>query len=155
MSIYRSWLFLYLLLAASFPLVAQQGPSSLTVIQPCRLFDSRVLPGGQPLQPGTTYQIQARGSCAIPEEANAIFFTVAATGAASVGNVKVWASDLTEPLAPTMSFRGYGTDTSASFSRLCAPPLVECSAVDLSIRPSFAAAHVILDVVGFTEPLPE
>lgn len=140
------------LVAAVGLLNAQQGPSTVTVIQPCRLFDSRELPGGQPLQNGITYQIQARGQCGIPESANAIFVTVVTTGADAAGHLTVWASDLTQPAASTMNFRGNGADSSATFSRLCAPPLLECSEVDLSFRISTSPTHVILDVVGYTEP---
>lgn len=155
MSIHRSLWFVCLLFASSFSLAAQQGNSNLTVVQPCRLFDSRDLPGGQPLQNGTTYQIQARGYCGIPEEANAVFLTVTATGASTPGHLTVWASDLVQPPASTMNYRGGGADSSATFSRLCAPPLLECSDVDLSFRLSSAPSHVILDVVGWTELLPE
>jgi hypothetical protein len=137
------------------PLAAQQGASSVTVIQPCRLLDSRELPGGAPLLNGFTYQIQARGACGIPETANAVLLTVAMTGATSAGHLTIWPSDLLQPAASTLNYNGYGAVSSAAFARLCAPPLIECSGVDLSFRLSSAPSHVILDVVGYTELLPE
>lgn len=137
------------------PVAAQQGPSSLTIIQPCRLLDSRELPGGNPLQNGTTLQIPVRGYCGVPEEANAIFFTVVSTGSTGAGHLTVWPSDLTQPVASTMNYNGGVTNSSSSFSRLCAPPLNECTGVDLSIRPSVSPTHVIIDIVGYTELLPE
>jgi hypothetical protein len=131
---------------------AQQVPSNFTPTTPCRLFDSRTGPG-QPLQVATTYQIAVRGQCSVPADANAVFLSVVATGATGPGNVTVWASDLLQPTATTMNFRGIGTDSSATFSRLCAPPYAECGGVDLSIKAGVTPTHVILDVVGYTQPL--
>lgn len=137
---------------SSLPATAQQGPSSTTIIQPCRLYDSRDFQPG-PLTNGVTYQLKARGSCGIPEDANGILFTVASVDASSSGWITVWASDLLLPLSPTVHFDGSGVDSSAGWSRLCAPPILECSDVDLSFRIAFTPSHVILDVVGWTQLL--
>lgn len=149
MKFYATTLFLFVSTLAS----AQQVPSSFVPMQPCRLFDSRLPTESSPLAAGTTHQIAVRGICGIPEEANAIFVNVHAVGATGEGYVMVWASDLTAPAAASLTFRGNGADSSGTFSRLCAPPLLECSEVDLSIRPEINSTHVILDVVGYTLPL--
>jgi len=142
-------------------LAAQSVPSLFTPIQPCRLFDSRFPAGSLPLVAGTTYQIAVRktasqleeGACGVPEAANAIFVTPIATGAVDRGYVRLWASDLLTPVSSTFNFRGNGQDSSGTFVRLCAPPLNECSAVDMSIRVELNDSHVILDLVGYTTPV--
>jgi hypothetical protein len=151
----RKLLMMFVCLSLPAVAEAQKVPSSFTPIQPCRLFDSRELPGGQPLTNGVTYQIAVRGECGVPETANAVFLTAVSTGATAAGFVKIWASDLLPPDASTFNFRGNGDDSSSTFARLCAPPLLECSEVDLSFRIAFTPTHLILDVAGYTEPLGE
>jgi hypothetical protein len=150
MSIHRSVLFVCLLiLVGSSSLFAQPLPSKFVPLAPCRLFDSRVVPGSMLLN-GTITYIAARGDCNIPETANAVFVTVATTGALSAGHLTIYGSDILLPSASTMNYRGFGTDSASTFVRLCYP-VEECSGVDTAIHVSTTPTHVILDVVGYTE----
>lgn len=157
----RKLLFAALAILAA-PLSAQQVPSAMVPMQPCRLLDTRLPTGSPPLTAGTIYQIAVRktteeleeGACGVPEEANSIFVTPIATGATGGGNVTLWASDLLQPESSSFNFRGNGTDSSGTFVRLCAPPLLECSDVDMSIKVAISDTHLVLDLVGYTIPLP-
>lgn len=160
---FKRFCFAVLLLCLSVGIVsAQQVPSAFVPMQPCRILDTRLPAGSPPLTAGATYQIKVRmtaeellepGACGVPEEANSVFLTTIATGATSGGNVTIWASDLTAPASTSFNFRGNGTDSSATFSRLCAPPILECSDVDISYRVGFSNTHLVLDLVGYTIPL--
>jgi hypothetical protein len=129
---------------------AQPLPSHYTPMNPCRLFNSQVSPGTT-LSAGSTTFILARGSCSIPQEANAVALTLTATGASAAGSITVWESSLPLPTPNSMSFRGNGTDSSFTIARLCYP-LGECFGEDLAIRVTTSATHVILDVVGYFTP---
>jgi hypothetical protein len=129
---------------------AQVVASNYVPLNPCRLFNSQVSPGTT-LSAGSTTYILARGSCNIPQNANAVALTLTATGATAAGSITVWESSLPLPTPNSMSFRGNGTDSSFTIARLCYP-VEECAAEDLAIRVTSAATHVILDVVGFFAP---
>jgi opacity protein-like surface antigen len=130
---------------------AQPTASTYVPFNPCRLFNSQVSPGTT-LSAGSTTYILARGSCNIPQSANAVALTLTATGATAAGSITVWESSLPLPTPNSMSFRGNGTDSSFTIARLCYP-VEECAGEDLAIRVTSAASHVILDVVGYFEPL--
>jgi hypothetical protein len=130
--------------------VNAQTPSHYTPMNPCRLFNSQVSPGTT-LSSGSTTYILARGSCNIPQEADAVALTLTATGATAAGSITVWESSLPQPTPNSMSFRGNGTDSSFTIARLCYPVL-DCAGEDLAIKVTSAATHVILDVVGFFTP---
>lgn len=129
---------------------AQPVASHYVPMNPCRLFNSQVSPGTT-LSAGSTTFILARGSCSIPQEANAVALTLTATGASAAGSITVWESSLPLPTPNSMSFRGNGTDSSFTIARLCYP-LEECLGEDLAIRVTTSATHVILDVVGYFVP---
>jgi hypothetical protein len=130
---------------------AQPVASNYTPLNPCRLFNSQVSPGTT-LAAGSTTFILARGSCNIPQNANAVALTLTATGATAAGSITVWEVNLAQPTPNSMSFRGNGTDSSFTIARLCYP-VEECAGEDLQIKVTSAATHVILDVVGYFTPV--
>lgn len=150
-----------LLALVSVPALAQEVPSTFTPRHSCRIFDSRFPSGSPALPAGGTVQIAVRrtaeeladGACGVPLEANSVFLVATAVGASGEGYVKIWASDLVPPVMSTLTFRGNGVDSSLAVSRLCAPPLLECSEVDLSIRPEITKTHLVIDLVGYTTPI--
>ena len=129
---------------------AQPVASNYVPLNPCRLFNSQVSPGTT-LSAGSTTYILTRGSCNVPQSANAVALTLTATGASAAGSITVWESSLPLPTPNSMSFRGNGTDSSFTIARLCYP-LEECASDDLALRVTSAATHVILDVVGYFTP---
>jgi hypothetical protein len=129
---------------------SQVVASDYVPLNPCRLFNSQVSPGTT-LSSGSTTYILARGSCNIPQSANAVALTLTATGASAAGSITVWESSLPLPTPNSMSFRGNGTDSSFTIARLCYP-VWDCAADDLAIRVTSAASHVIVDVVGYFTP---
>lgn len=135
------------------PLAAQQVRSTITPMHPCRLYDSRLPEGSPPLVKETIHQMAVRGVCGVPESANSILVTAVAVGATGPGNVKIWASDLLAPVSSSFNFRGNGADSSATVVRLCAPPIDKCTGVGISVMTFFNDSHVIIDIVGYTEPL--
>lgn len=130
---------------------AQPVASNYVPLNPCRLFNSQASPGTT-LSAGSTTFIPVRGYCSIPQSANAVALTLTATGATSAGSITVWEENLTLPTPNSMSFRGNGTDSSFTITRLCYP-VEECAGNDIQLRVTSAATHVILDVVGYFTPV--
>jgi hypothetical protein len=128
---------------------AQPVASNYIPFNPCRLFNSQVSPGTT-LSAGSTTYLTVRGSCNIPNSANAVALTLTTTGATAAGSITVWEDNMTLPTPNSMSFRGNGTDSSFTIARLCYP-LEECIN-DLQLRVTSAATHVIIDVVGYFTP---
>jgi hypothetical protein len=148
-----------LLLLSAAAVAAQPVPSLAVPLDPCRIFDSRTDPGTVLLN-GTTTLIAVRDLCLIPANANGVFLTAAATGATSAGHLIVWGGETLLPAASSMNYRGNGVDSSGLFARLCYPQL-ECGVAtygsgtaDLAVRVVAAPTHVILDIVGYTVPMP-
>ena len=141
---------LIMLMLGPMTIEGQVVPSAYTPLNPCRIFDSTP---GPTLTAGTTYWDLARGSCNVPQTANAVALTLTASGASAAGTLKVWDSGSSEPAVSGMAFRGDGTDSSFSIVRLCYP-VEECSTEDIAIKVVTSNSHVVLDVVGYFEPLP-
>ncbi len=127
---------------------AQPVPSSYTPLNPCRIFDSRA---DEQLEGDTTTFLHARGLCNVPESANAVFVTVMATGGMFPGYLTIWGGETARPAGITMTFNGASLNSSGAFVRLCYPA-EECFE-DLAVY-TCSTTDVVLDVVGYTEPLP-
>lgn len=133
---------------------AQPGASFYHPLNPCRFFDSRD-PGntGDPFAANSTHYFLVRGSCSVPEEANAVAVTVAAINPAATGHAKVYDSGISQPASSSFNYRsGSGGVSSFLVPRLCFPVL-ECSGVDLAVFVS-QETHFIIDVVGYTTLVP-
>lgn len=137
-----------LLSLLTLPLAAQVVPSSYTPLAPCRIFSSSP---GPMLVAGVTYLDLVRGSCNVPQTANAVALSMIASGASGAGLLKVWGSSDLEPPQASMTYRGNGNDSSFSIVRLCYP-VEECAADDIAIKVLFADSHILLDVQGYFEP---
>lgn len=137
---------------------AQPGASFYHPLNPCRLFDSRELDNvvdaspdnaGDPFAANSTHYFLVRGSCNVPEEANAVAMTVAAINPAATGHAKVYDSGISQPASSSLNYRsGSGGVSSFLMPRLCFPVL-ECSGVDLAVFVN-QETHFIVDIVGYT-----
>lgn len=125
---------------------AQVLPSSYTPVGICSLFSG-------PLAANSTLHLRVRGSCGIPETANAVTLIAATTGSAANGALYAWDSGILQPGIPSMFYRvAPGGDSSTLVVRLCYP-FLECSDVSMSARLT-ASAFLTLSAVGYFEPFP-
>lgn len=135
-------------LSLASSLVAQVLPAAFTPLAPCRILDTR---SGDPVVGGSTVYLDVRGVCNVPEEANAITFSVAAWQPLANGSLLVWEDGILRPTATTLNYQAVSNAmSSGGVSRLCYP-LLECIN-DLQIWSS-QETDVILDVTGYYSPL--
>jgi len=84
------------------------GPYKLNVITPCRMFDSRTMPGPagppQKLQGGVERVIDAAGTCGIPSDATAVAGIITIVGPSSPGFITLFPGDALRPLSAAMTF---------------------------------------------------
>jgi len=85
------------------------GPYRMTAMTPCRMFDSRTMPGPsggapQKLQGGIERVIKAGGTCGVPPGAKAVAGILTVVGPSSPGFISLFAGDALRPLSAAMTF---------------------------------------------------
>ncbi len=134
---------------ATYQVSTSVGPTGYYTVVPCRLVDTRHPAGprgGPALSAGAARTFELAGACGIPAGARALAVNVTATGAASVGNLRLYASDELRPATSTLSFNAGQTRSAGAEVRLGTP-------ASMSVFCSMAAGtvHLVLDVVGYFE----
>lgn len=134
------------LLACASPAFAQPVPSYVVPLNPCRVFQTLT---GSPLAANTTTQVDVRGVCNVPEEANAVFASVHAVNGPS-GYTLAWEACLPQPGAATSASTNTAGESSGTLIRL-SYPAGECPS-DFQLYNS-NSTHISIDVTGYMVPI--
>lgn len=120
--------------------------SSLTPVEPCRLYDSRQISTSPPAAGSTVRLAVVDGpvDCGVADDASAVALTVTAVSAADRGFVTAWPAGIGRP---TASMLNYGVGETRANGALV--KLGEGGAVELFTR---AAAHLVVDVTAYFVP---
>jgi uncharacterized repeat protein (TIGR01451 family) len=124
----------------------RQG-GSFFVVSPCRLFDTRVLPGpygGPALVAGATRSFTVAGQCGVPSNATAVAVNIVATQGATAGYLVVHPEGSPVPLISTVNFRAGQTRGNNAILSLSA-----AGEMDLTAGIASGTVHAILDVFGY------
>ncbi|MEY4223342.1 MAG: hypothetical protein RIS33_276 [Actinomycetota bacterium] len=120
--------------------VASTATSAFDAVAPARVAS---LVGGQRLSANGNRSVAIAGVAGVPTGASAVVVTVMAASA-SAGDLRVWASGSTMPLAPTMTLTPGGP-----LSQTITVPLGPSGRIDLR---SSVVADVFVDVHGYYSP---
>ena len=116
-------------------------PSSLYVLTPCRVLDTR---GGPALASGSTRVTQVTGACGVPAGAKAVVANITAPAPTSTGFLSCYPAGLAWPGSSTLSYRSGKTRATSAILMLSSDGRV-------STLNSGAAQHYIIDVTGYFE----
>jgi Calx-beta domain/Divergent InlB B-repeat domain len=119
-------------------------------VTPCRVLDSREPGGpwgGEPLHAGQERTVTIVGpACAIPPTATALSFNITATGATTVGHLRVYPAGTTTPRTSTLNFAAGQNRANNGVVRLGAGGGLAVYSGQAS-----GTVHVVLDVNGYFE----
>jgi hypothetical protein len=136
---------------ATYQLSTDVGPLEYVPLTPCRLVDTRALPGGA-LAAGETRALTVRLACGIPATfVRAIAVNVTVVGPTRPGHLRLYAADELRPASSTVNFSPGQTRGNNAIVRLSAFG----TSGDISVYCAMAsgATHFVLDVFGyFTGP---
>lgn len=107
---------------------------------PCRAYDT-------PFTGTFIFDMVIRGFCGVPEEAEAITFTVAAWQPEAQGNILFWARG-TRTTTTTLNFHPSVVSSSAGMVALCDRSQFECEA-DFLGQSTQTLVRMIFDVTGY------
>lgn len=129
------------------------GGLSFYTVTPCRLVDTRSLPGprgGPALAAGTVRTFALGGApCGIPPSARALSLNLTATQPTGPGNVAAWAADRPKPGTSAINFAAGQTRANNAVLSVSADGEVELSVVATVI--GGGTVHFVLDVNGYFE----
>jgi ELWxxDGT repeat protein len=126
-------------------------PSSLSLLAPCRVIDTRASPdflGGPALVANAPRVFPVGDVCGIPATARAIAANVTVTGATADGLLRLHASDIGAPEASVINFRT--GQTRANNVTVALSPDAEFT-VRFEASAGTGEVHAIVDVVGWYE----
>ena len=114
-------------------------------VTPCRVFDSREMPG-RTLAAGETVRIDLgdAGDCAVPESTIAVSVTLTAVGASDRGFLTAWPAGLDRPTTSSMNYGPGDTRANGSLVRLG-----DDLSIDVFTR---ARSDVVVDLNGYFVP---
>jgi uncharacterized repeat protein (TIGR01451 family) len=123
--------------------------TSIYTLNPCRVIDTRSPDGpwgGPALAAGATRTFAIAGRCAIPLTARAVSLNVGVTSPTAAGNLRLYPTGSTPPLASAINYAAGQTRANNAVVALSA-------AGELDVRCSQGAGtvHLILDVSGWFE----
>jgi hypothetical protein len=121
-------------------------PTSFYTVTPCRVFDTREASGptlGAPLSCGTEQSFEVAGKCGVPFGAEAISLNLTGTRSTAPGNLRLFASGTSAPLASTLNY--VAGQTRANNAVI---PLGIDGEISVLCSPS-GTTHVVLDVNGY------
>jgi hypothetical protein len=114
--------------------------SSLYVVTPCRLLDTR---SGAAIGGGQTRTVQVTGACAIPAGAKAVVANVTAVLPAGQGFLTLYAAGTRFPGTSNLSYRAAKTRANSSIVSLSANGAVNV------YNDGSSSVHFIIDVTGY------
>jgi murein DD-endopeptidase MepM/ murein hydrolase activator NlpD/sugar lactone lactonase YvrE len=129
--------------------VNQQGVDGgldFFTVRPCRVFDTRESSGptgGAPLTCGAEQSFAVAGRCEVPANAKAVSLNLTGTGSTAHGNVRLFASGTTAPLASSLNYAAGQTRANNAVA-----PLGDGGRISVLCSPS-GTTHVVLDVNGY------
>ncbi len=118
-------------------------------LTPCRVADTRNatgVSGGPALAGGTTRNFPAAGICGIPSTASAVAINVTVVGQTDLGDLRLYASGDTAPLASTINFRAGRVKANNAIMPLGAGGQI---AVQCDMPTSSGTTHFLFDVTGY------
>ena len=133
--------------AASIPITASCGGSLFFPLTPCRLVDTRNPSGalgGPALNAGTSRSFPLAGTCGVPSGARALSVNVTITSASSAGDLKVFASGTSVPVATAIS---YNAGQTRANNGIAAPSA--SGSLDVFCDQPSGTVQLILDVNGY------
>jgi hypothetical protein len=160
-----------LLFLVGLPASAQAPPPKLVYspLPPCRVADTRAAAAGmlQPGAPRTFHVVGASsdfavqggvaGGCGLPgfaagsPQVRAVVLNLVAVNPQGAGNLRAWAADQAVPAASVLN---YAQVPGLNIANAVVVSLRQDSeGQDLSLRVDQAASHVVIDVLGYFEPL--
>jgi hypothetical protein len=168
-----------LLWAASRGLPARAQPLVpglvLTTLEPCRIIDTRI--SGGPLVAGvsTTFNVVGTtlnsptaqgghaGGCGIPgfsgttPQAQAVVINFIAVGASGRGDLVVWPSDQSQPVASVLNYAAQSALAGLNIANGIVMPLrQDAQGGDITVLAQISGTHLVADVIGyFTVPTAE
>jgi hypothetical protein len=140
----------------------------LNTLQPCRIVDTRI--SGTPLVAGTattfnvvgstlnvpTPQGGQAGGCGIPgfsgstPGAQAVVINFVAVGATGVGDLVVWPSDKSQPLASVLNYAQQSALAGLNIANGIVMPLrQDAQGGDITVLAQVSGTHLVADVVGY------
>jgi hypothetical protein len=136
-----------LLLQTLAPATVPNPVADFYTLTPCRLLDTRSVPGS-PIASGNVFSLDAgAASCGVPANAIAMAINVTAVGSTNGGEVAVYAADAASPIG-TVSFGPGATRANNAIAMLTLDG-------KLKIKPSLnggGSTHVLVDIVGYFAP---
>ena len=128
-------------------LLASSAYAELTLINPCRILDTREPGEGPALVGQTTRDIMVRGVCGIPEGAKSIMYNATIVGAAAPGFLTLYPGGAVRPTASSLNFATGEVEGNAAVVKLGAtePSL----SAYLATNPPGSTANLVLDVTGY------
>ena len=128
-------------------LLSSSAHAELTMINPCRVLDTRQPGEGPALVGQATREIVVRGVCGIPEGATGITYNATIVGAAGRGFLTLHPSNAARPTASSLNFKTGEVMGNAGVVKLGAtePSL----SAYLATNPAGSTAHLVLDVTGY------
>jgi PKD repeat protein len=124
---------------------SDRGTQYFHPIRPCRAVDTRRPERGE-TRPvvNVTQDFQIRGNCGVPASATAVLANPAVIQPDGGGNLLLWPSATTPPVASTVNF----TPGENAIANTVIVPL-GTGLRDLSARMTFSAGHLAIDVFGY------
>jgi len=133
--------------SASIPISASCGASLFFPLTPCRLLDTRNPAGalgGPALNAGASRSFPLTGTCGVPAGARALSLNVTITSPTSAGDLNVFASGTSVPVATAISYSAGDTRANNGI----AAPSASGSLSFYCDQPS-GTVHLIVDVNGY------
>jgi hypothetical protein len=125
--------------------VTPEGATSLYVITPCRLLDTRKPAGprgGPAIADGQTRTVQVTGACAIPPGAKAVVANVTAIMPAGPGVLVLYAAGIPFPGTSTLSYRPSKIRANSSIVALS-------PGGEWNVYNQGSSVHFVIDVTGY------
>lgn len=126
-------------------------PGDLYTLVPCRVADTR---SSLPVLSGVVRVLEVAGVCGIPADATAVVVNVTVAEPTGIGNLTLYASDLTKPNTSVINFAaGVNRANNAIL------PLPSNGSGDLAVEALVVgggSVHLVLDVTGYmAAPVPD
>jgi hypothetical protein len=122
-----------------------RSPARYYPVTPCRVIDTRI--AGSPLAANSTRTFSLGGACQVPPDARSVVVILTAVNPGAPGNLRVYATEASVPLASTLNFATGRTRANNAAVSLGTGGQIN---VQCDMPPgSTAGTHFVLDVLGY------